>query len=239
VSGLEALAQLQDLDVHLAQLQYRVDHLPEVAARAEVVEAIEVLSRQRATIEEQVHGLQREQRRREDEVASLDERIVRDNDTLYGGGITSPKDAAAMQDEIASLGRRKGALEDEIIGFMEQVEPLDAELAALAEQNDHLTAQLADLDARIGEATAEVDGERSQVQAERDDLVAATSGELVELYERHRTRMGDRQAVGRLVGAACGACHLEISAVDLDHIRSLPAEQPGECPECGALLVHG
>ena len=143
-----------------------------------------------------------------------------------------------MQAELASLSRRQEAIEDEILAVMELIEPVDAEIDAINEQREHLEAQLAEVDARIGEATAEVERERVAVQAERDLLAASTSQQLIELYDRQRANMRGSIAVGRLIGTTCGACHLDMSAVDVDHIRSLGPEEPGECAQCGALLVH-
>ena len=143
-----------------------------------------------------------------------------------------------MQEEIASLGRRQGAIEDDILELMEQIEPLAADLSALSEQRAQLDQQGAEVDARLEQASVDIDTERASVQGERDALVASTADELVSLYDRQRERMRGRVAVGRLNGSTCGACHLDLSAVDLDRIRSLAADEPGECPECGALLVH-
>ena len=121
---------------------------------------------------------------------------------------------------------------------MEQIEPLSEEIAAFGEQAAQLEAQRAEVDGRIEAATTEIETERNEVQSERDALVAATPERLVAIYDTQRSRMRGRVAVGRLTGSTCGACHLDLSAVDLDRIRSLPPVEPGECPECGALLVH-
>lgn len=238
MSSLEALAQLQDLDLRLDQLQHRLEHLPELAERAELLETVKVLDGQRAGVEEQVAALQREQKRHEDEVAGVERQTAESEKALYGGAITSPKEASAMQEKIASLGRHQASIEDEILVLMEQIEPLSEEISAALEQRGQVEQQLAVVEARIAEASGEIDAERSTVQAERDGLAAATSAGLIELYGKQRARMRDRIAIGRLTGATCGACHLDLSAVELDRIRALGPEEPGECAECGALLVH-
>lgn len=238
MSSLEVLAQLQDLDVRLDQLQHRLDTLPELAERVELEAALAVLDQQRGVIETEVQALQREQKRHEDEVAAVEEKIQKSDDALYGGAITSPKEATAMQEEIASLGRRKNGIEEEILLLMEQIEPLDTDLAALAEQRSQIEQQLAVVDSRIAVVTEEVEAERTATSDRRAQLVEATSDELMVMYDNQRDNMRGRIAVGRLTGATCGACHLDLSAVDLDRIRGLPSDQPGECPECGALLVH-
>ena len=73
---------------------------------------------------------------------------------------------------------------------------------------------------------------------EKRGVETRAGSDLVKLYEDNRRRMGDHTAVGRLVGTSCGACFLEIAAVEIDRIRRLPSDQPSECPECGALVVR-
>jgi predicted nucleic acid-binding Zn-ribbon protein len=40
------------------------------------------------------------------------------------------------------------------------------------------------------------------------------------------------------VGATCDACHLEMSAAEVDRIRHLDDKAAVYCEECGALLVR-
>ncbi|MEZ5140978.1 MAG: C4-type zinc ribbon domain-containing protein [Acidimicrobiales bacterium] len=45
-------------------------------------------------------------------------------------------------------------------------------------------------------------------------------------------------AVARLHGGACGGCHLQLPAAEVDRIKHLPEDQLATCEECGRLLVH-
>jgi predicted nucleic acid-binding Zn-ribbon protein len=56
-------------------------------------------------------------------------------------------------------------------------------------------------------------------------------------YERLRERFGG-VAVAQLVGPTCQGCHLQLSAVELDRIRRLDADEVVYCEACGRLLVR-
>jgi predicted nucleic acid-binding Zn-ribbon protein len=142
VSDLDHLLDLQANDTHADQLRHKRETLPE---RARLVE----LDQRRAAIEASVieprtqrDELGREQKRLEDEVATVEEKAAGVDRQLYGGGVTSPKEAQALQADLESLQRRQSQLEDQVLEHMEQIEPLDA---ALAESE----AALADLVAQV------------------------------------------------------------------------------------------
>ena len=45
-------------------------------------------------------------------------------------------------------------------------------------------------------------------------------------------------AAAKLEAGSCRGCHLQLSAVELDRIRKLPADAIVHCVECGRILVR-
>jgi predicted nucleic acid-binding Zn-ribbon protein len=237
VSDLDHLLDLQANDTHADQLRHKRETLPE---RARLVE----LDRQRASIEASVveprttrDELAREQKRLEDEVATVEEKVAHVDKMLYGGGMTSPKEAQAFQADMESLKRRQSQLEDQVLELMEQIEPLDEGLteseAALVATAD----ERAEVMAALLAAENEVDAELERVAAARLDLVAQVPAELMAEYEQLRPSFGG-VAVAKLVGATCQGCHLTLAAAEVDEIKRRPADAIVHCPDCGRLLVR-
>ena len=238
MSYFEPLAGLQDLDTRLAQLDHRLAHMSErEELTASRVEAEEVDARS-ALLAVEIGALRSEQRRHEDEVASLEEKAQNTNDNMYSGSVTAPKELEAMQEEIASLARRQEIVEDSILELMEQTEPLDAQAAGIDGERAQIDMRTGQLGARIEVAEQEIAAEQSVIQTERAAVVKRIGPELEGIYDKQRASMRGRVAVGRLVGATCDACHLELSAVEVDRVRHMPDIEPAFCPECGALLVR-
>lgn len=237
MTDLERLLELQAHDTTLDQLRHRRATLPEraelaaIAARRVEVEA--GVAEPRAERSE----LARRQGRLEDEVAGVEEKVAAVDRQLYGGAITSPKEAQALQADLESLKKRQSTLEDEVLELMEAAEPLDEhlrsaddELAALAADHDRVTGVLA-------AAEAAVDVDIDEHLAGREALVADVPAELVATYEAMRPQFGG-VAVARLQGATCQGCHLTLAAGEVDQLRREPPEALVHCPECARILVR-
>ena len=232
------LVELQEVDTRLAQLSHRFATLPEYQKITEVRGEGLNLEEQLDEIMIELKVLRQSQIDREAEVQGLEDKIAKSTSALYGGAITSPKDATAMQNEIESISRRQAVLEDQIIELMEQIEPFALKEAEIEAQRSLGGEKLRNLEDQLAVAQAEIEVEQRAVSTERAQIEERAGDDLVALYERNRNRMGDHTAVGRLVGTSCGACFLGISAVEIDRIRRLPSNEPSECPECGALLIR-
>lgn len=236
MSDLDRLLDLQANDTETDRAHHRRATLPELTTiatldsdearlRSEIVEPTE----ERATIA-------REQKRLEDEVATVEGKIARVNHQLYDEGLTSPKEAQALQADLESLQRHQRSLEDEVLELMERAEPLDE---LLAEADARLT--VIDLDRRaartsLAAAQGSIDAELASLQAARVDLAAPIPLPLLDEYERIR-RGADGVGVARLSGSTCTGCHLSLAAAEVERIRRAPADAFSHCPDCGRLLV--
>lgn len=237
MSVLDQLLDLQTHDTAADQLRHRRASLPQRQELTALDRRDADLASRRATLESTRHDLGREQSRLEDEVASIEDKRTQADRQLYSGSITAPRELQALQDEIGALGRRQSDLEDELLEVLTAIEPVDDDLARLAQEQAEVDAERERLLADLGAAEAEIDAELAGVEGERKALAAALPEERLSEYEAARRRHGGI-AVARLVGSNCGGCHLTLSAVELDRIKKLPADEPAVCEECGRLLVH-
>jgi predicted nucleic acid-binding Zn-ribbon protein len=238
LSELEVLVELQELDTRLSQLAHRSKTLPEYQQLAILQAEDSELKNSFDEIEVELSALRRSQNDREAEIQQLEDKIAKATSSLYGGDMTSPKEAAVLQGEIDSLSKRQSILEDQIIELMEKIEPYATEETRNSTARSNCQEAIAVIEGKITSALSELEDERQSVVEEKRGVETRAGGNLVKLYEDNRKRMGDHTAVGRLVGTSCGACFLEIAAVEIDRIRRLPSDQPSECPECGALVVR-
>ena len=238
MSELEVLVELQELDTRLSQLAHRSKTLPEYEQLAILQAEDSELKNSFDEIEVELSALRRSQNDREAEIQQLEDKIAKATSSLYGGDMTSPKEAAVLQGEIDSLSKRQSILEDQIIELMEQIEPHATEEPRILTARNNCQEAIDVIEGKIASALSEVEDERESVVEEKRGVETRAGSNLVKLYEDNRKRMGDHTAVGRLVGTSCGACFLEIAAVEIDRIRRLPSDQPSECPECGALVVR-
>lgn len=233
----EQLLGVQEVDLAIHQLRHRRSTLPEIAALEANASATVEATAARAVTEEAHRDLVRNQHVLEDEIATVRRRADEHEATYYSGSVTNPRELVALQEDIDSLHRRQRTLEDQDLELMEAIEPLatelevhDARLAALADERTQL-------DAALTAAAADIDAELADAESRRAALAADVDPEVLADYDRLRAQQGGI-AIARLEGGACGGCHLQLSAVEVDRIRRLDAAERVLCEECGRLLAR-
>lgn len=236
MTRFDDLLEVQRHDTNADQLRHRREHLPERAQLAALRNDMAALDARAGEVEARVDELRRAQKKLEDEIASLNDKAQQVDKTLYGGTVSVPKDLQALQSELEHIRQRVSTLEDDELELMEQAEPIDAELASIRETRASLERDAEALTGVIVEQEAAIDAELADVASMRDKAAAPVPAELLTEYERLRARLG--VAVAPLSGGVCGGCHLKLSAVEIDRIRTLPADELVHCEECGRLLVH-
>ena len=131
---MESLFTVQEEDTVLRQLQHRKENLPE----AELVENIEnqlvKLAERKNLLSAQHLETVQLQKRHEQEVEAVESRISELDGKLYGGMITSPKEATSLEVEIQHLRERQSELEEKVLELMEEVEPQEREITEIDDE---------------------------------------------------------------------------------------------------------
>ncbi|HEY6532814.1 MAG TPA: C4-type zinc ribbon domain-containing protein [Acidimicrobiales bacterium] len=237
MSDLDDLLALQANDTTADQLRHRRETLPQ---RSRLVELVQ----ERAAVEAGVvdprarrDELAREQLKLEDEIGRIESKRVQVDKQLYGEGLTSPKEAQALQADLESLKRRQDFLEEQVLELMEQIEPLDAELSSANQALTANSTEHEEVTAALAAAEVDLDAELERVAEARSALVDAVPASLLAEYERLRPQYGG-VAVARLDHGTCQGCFLTLAAAEVDEIRRAPADALLHCPDCGRLLVR-
>ncbi|MFD0483886.1 zinc ribbon domain-containing protein [Kineococcus sp. GCM10028916] len=232
----QRLLDLQAIDTRLAQLAHRRRTLPEQVE----LDGLEKERRRSADMliaaRTLVSDVERLVAKAEGDVAQVRDRADRNTKRLQSGGV-SAKDAAALEHELESLGRRQGVLEDEELVVMERLEQVQFAAAELTTTDSELAEQIADVTGRRDAALAAIAGEETATLARRQAIVMGIDDALVALYEKVRA---PRSGVGAAMLRArrCEGCHLDLNASDISTIRSAPSDEIVFCEECGRILVR-
>jgi len=235
--ALDDLLQIQAHDTSLEQLRHQLESIPEREALAEMAAERAQIDRELAGVADSHGALARDQRRLEDEVALIEAKAAQEQQKLYGGSVTSPKEAQALQDEVESLKRHQSSLEDRILDLMESIEPLNTSLSAFEAAIAGLDERRAAAEQIVAERERELHDAIDVEQHRRIEAVAAVDDELLARYEAVRSGFGS-SAVVRFDGKNCVGCPLSMPAVEVDRVKKA---QPGtlvDCQECGRLVVR-
>ena len=85
-------------------------------------------------------------------------------------------------------------------------------------------------------ATNEINSVISAKQKDRGVVAGKIEKALLDLYEKIRASSGIGAAA--LIGNKCNGCNLAINAVEMQRIKTLPADEVLRCEECRRILVR-
>lgn len=231
-----ALLDVQALDSQLAKLAHRARTLP-------VLAQIEQLTGGQAGLEEDlvraqtaVDDVEQEVRKADEDVQLVRDRAARDQQRLDSGQ-GSAKELTGLQHELEALARRQAELEDLELEVMERSEAAQANLQRLQATRDEQAASLQELTGQRDTELGELDAERQEVLARREQLTPTIGDDLLALYDKIREQQGGLGAAA-LQGRRCGGCGLELNRSDLSRIRDAAHDEVLRCEECRRILVR-
>lgn len=227
------LLDIADLDRRIAQAE-RARTKPTQAERiGELVAIRQEQLRELTTLTGTRDDVRTELTRLESDVAVVEQRRNRDAERLATA--TNPKDAQALEHELASLARRQSDLEDaelDVMGRLEEaaaaVAAQQALLATTTEEGSALTAQ-----AKADVAAATDLG--AQLARDRAAVAERVSPELLAEYSR---RAKNSAGAALLTRGTCEGCRILLPSTDLNEIRRAADDLVVSCPECGCILVR-
>jgi predicted nucleic acid-binding Zn-ribbon protein len=235
--NLKVLLQVQEKDSEILAAQHKIKELPERKEIDDVHKELETLKEIISTKESEVKENNRAQKRFEDEVATIEERIEKQKEKLFGGEVIAIKELQALEADIESLKERQILIEDQIIEVMELNEPIQNEILSLKQQSERYEETVIKLAKSLQEAIQKIETAISQITSEKRYLAEGLTSDLLEEYEILRSRPG-HVGVAKLVNRTCNGCHLDLPAVEVDRIKKLSEGIIINCEECGCILVR-
>jgi hypothetical protein len=235
-SPVQLLLAVQDEDLRIDQLAYRLSHLPpRLALDALATEERQMAAERRRIATERV-TLDEQLARLEEEVAECDERTAAIERRLKTADAGSFRDQEAMSVELAAIAARKVRLEEDEFSVLELLEPLEQALQVVEATEEQIDERRGALSAQLVVEEAELAAERAAAVERRTLGAAAVPTELRTEYERIRSRLGGI-GVARVLHGTCAGCNLSLSSTELDHIRHGGHEDLFHCEQCGRILA--
>lgn len=230
VSNLFRLQTLDSqIDSHrsrLAEIEVRLREHPELdRARAE-----EDAARGSLGSAEKIVRLADEETRRQQQ------RIAETDKTLYGGGVSNPKELQDLQEEAASLRRYLSVLEERQLQTMIQFEDGEKTVSTVKNKREELEHRRGEEEANLLKEKAAEQSALVTLGVQREAALSEISAEDLEKYSAVRqSKRG--LAVVRLEGGSCAGCGVAPSATRIDSARS--GQEIVQCGNCGRILYLG
>lgn len=231
----EQVLAVQELDTTSDQLRNLLERLPERAARREADRAVAALAAERAALQQRAADLDTEVAAAERDSATIDGHIERLNRQLKT--IIAPREAEALQNELATLASRRSDLDDVELAALDTLGEIEVAEADADAREPALVAAAAAAAEEQAAAEASIAAQAAEAAERRSEAAAALPADLLATYESMR---GPYKGVviSRLQGASCGGCHIDLSRSELEAVKATPADEVAHCPNCDRWLIR-
>jgi len=227
----EPLHQLQQMDLELENGQRRI---AEIQASLGESETLRQARRALSNAQEELREWQTRSRDLELEIASLNNKTTSSEKRLYSGTVTNPKELSDIQEEIASLKRRRQSLEDELLEAMVYGEEAEATAEQCRAALTNIEATWEAEQTALKQELSQLETRMAQVREAREKLRAAIQADDLEIYDHIRERYGP-QAVVTLRDGVCGFCAVTPSRTKLRRIKK--GQELLQCSNCKRILL--
>jgi uncharacterized protein len=231
---LDRLLDLQAEDSAIKRLNERRASLPEAARLAEVNDQLSELNADIEIATKQHDEIAREQDKLEGEIELIEQKIAREEERMYSGGVSNPKELSALQAEVASLKKKKSSVEDGLIEVMDQREHAAATLESLIQERTAATVEADDLNQKVAALTGDIDVELQQHTTAREAIAPEIPADLLSLYDKIREQKAGIGAA-RLESGTCQGCHTKLPNKEVERMRGEGGLQ--RCDNCRRILV--
>lgn len=230
------LIELQDHDLHLAQLGHQAKTLPVLKDLAHATEGYESHDALAIASETERSDIEIELNRSASDVEQVEIRIAKDQKVIDSGS-ASAKDLQSLMGEMESLLKRKQELEEIELEIMVRVEDAATRRKLHEAERDRFKVEVDRLTKERNAALADIESKREEISTARSAVEATISKEILDLYNKIKESNGGIGAA-RLKDGKCDGCHLAINTVELGRIKSLPDDEVVRCEECRRILVR-
>lgn len=237
-TALEQLLVVQTTDTEIAQLTQNLKNLPERTSCQEIEAKLEQANQLQAKIQTHLDKLDTEQKQTETEIENLDERLSESSNRLYSKELSGVKALEALQEQISALKKQKHVLEEVVLDIIERREEANQKKGLVDAKQSEISEQLSETSQKLEAAEAEINGALEELGKTRQTQIADIPGALLADYEDRRDRLGG-VGVAALVSRHCIGCDLNIEhpTVEVERMRSLPADTVVDCTQCGRIMV--
>ena len=226
------LFQLQILDLEMDRL------VAEQQALASSLQSNEPLKRLRAELaiaqQQLVNGLQG-QKEAEWGLEELDQRLKQQEQRLYSGSVSNPKELNALQQEVHHLRRQQARQEEKALEIMEAAENLreavERKTRAVNQAEEAWTlANAAGVSRR-----EQLEAHQQELRTKRAGVATTLDSDLLKRYESVRKSKQGR-AVSKVEQNSCQWCRVILTPSELQRVRISPDLQT--CGNCGRILYY-
>ena len=227
-----SLYQLQQLDLELERVIAEQQAL-ETSLQGD--SALKKLRAEHAIAQQQLQLVLQAQKEAEWAVEELDQRLRTQEQRLYSGVVTNPKELYALQQEVQHLRAQQNRQEEMALEVILTTESLQEAANSKAEALQQAQEKWLETNAAGMIRRDQLDVKRQELMANREQFVSTIDAQLLNRYEAlKRTKQG--RAVSKVDQNSCQWCRVILTHSELQRVRTSTDLQM--CSNCGRILYY-
>ena len=228
MSVARQLYQLQEIDLQIETDEQTLGRFASQLGESQAV----IRTRNELTLEQQhLEELEKQQHSTEWEIDDLTTRVVAEEEKLYSGRITNPKELTSLQHDADGLKTKRSKLEDKALEIMEQVELTETSIADKSSELKKIEADWREQQQQLSANIDELKATLSDLRHKRQQISAQIDPQAVEFYQELRKHKGI--AIARVEQGICRGCQISLPITELQRARAGDIVQ---CSSCGRIL---
>lgn len=229
---LPTLYALHEFDAYLLRLEHTLANLDNgergkatlLAARRELTRREDALKQARVTLADAETSLK-----------ANEEKQKQLNKQLYGGSVTSTRQAEAAEHEISGLKDAANDLETTILETMDAVERGEAAVEEQRKVVAQREGELATTLATYAQESARLRAQMAETQKQREEAAVPVPADLMAKYNSSRRRTKDT-GMALLESITCGGCHMQVPGIAIKNLGN--TDDVVTCDNCGRILFR-
>ncbi len=228
---IKGIVEVQQLDLQLTELTKEIESLPRQiqTLQSQLSEFINAHEERKKRLTANL----KERKDLEVDIKATQDKITRHRDQLYQ--VKTNEQYKALLKEIEGEEASIRKIEDKILEKMVESEEIQQRINEAAARLDGEKARVAAEVKKLEDERQKRIAEREQVQIHRKELAATISEPVTELYERIRTYR-PAPAVAEVRNGLCTACNIQLRPQMYNEIRTADAVRT--CENCSRILYY-
>jgi len=228
MSIVSQLFQLQEIDLELESNEQAYKHISsQIGESKEVIDTRNKLAEENKLLEEVIQ----QQHSVEWDIEDISGKLAKEEEKLYSGRISNPKELTDLQSEANMLKTRRSQLEEKAFEVMEQVENTTASHATLESQLKKLESEWQNKQKEFSIELERLKGVISGLKEKRQNMVADIDPQDIEVYQALKKLR--RTAVARVEQGMCQGCRIMLP---VNEFREARTGSMVRCGSCGRIL---
>jgi len=232
MSQARALHRVQEIELSVIE---RTKRIKEINALLEDNEIVQEAQQEFDRAEEKLDTAAKAVKDMELQIEAVANKQKATETRLYSGNVTNPKELQDMQNEIASLTRRRGDLDDKLLELMVARDEAQAEFDQAEADLKSITEDWEAEHQDLLEEKETLTSESEKLMVDRKKALQAVEPSAMKIYNSLRKTKANRP-VATVEGNTCTACGIEQNNAIISELNR--DDKLVYCHNCGRILVR-